>query len=100
MQKKCCIDTYIVCYLTQITLESIKEDSSERKQDSHNKLLVMVTRRGDIFENTYTKKEIEVLFYAYGLHYYVSWTKSRLNAVLVESIKAAAQFVDPSVFRS
>lgn len=81
-----------------MTIASIKDDTSTNRQVSHNQLLAMVTKTGDVFEITYTKKEIEVLFQGYGLKYCNSWTKARLNPVLVEAIKAATQFVNPSAF--
>ncbi|XP_028517088.1 uncharacterized protein LOC114575773 [Exaiptasia diaphana] len=84
----------------KVAIASIKDDTSINRQDSHNKLLAMVTKSTDIFETTYTKKEIELLFQAYGLKYCNSWTKTRLNPVLVDAIKAATQFICPELLLS
>ncbi len=47
----------------KVTLEAFKKDTSHQKQDSHNLLVALVTKRPDIFNSSaHTKKEIKTLY--------------------------------------
>ncbi len=83
----------------KITLQLIKDDISENKQDSHNMLLAMVAKRPNIFEtSTYNKQEIKKIFEAYGQRYVASWNKVKLNGIIVQHIKVAGSMANPDVF--
>ncbi len=67
----------------KVTLEAIKQDTSHQKQDSHNLLVALVTKRPDVFNSSaYTKKEIKILFQAYEERFVGSWKKEQLNEKL------------------
>lgn len=83
----------------KITLQVIKDDNSEQKQDSHNLLVALVTKRPKIFEtSTYTKQEIKTIYEAYGQRFEASWNKVKLNEIIVKHIKIAGSFAKPDVF--
>jgi ATP-dependent DNA helicase PIF1 len=83
----------------KVTLEAIKQDTSHQKQDSHNLLIALVTKRPDIFNSSaYTKKEIKILFQAYEERFVGSWKKEQLNEKLVLRIKSEGHMKNPKAF--
>ena len=83
----------------KVTLDAIKQDTSHKKQDSHNLLVALVTKRPDIFNTSaYTKKELKILFEAYGERFVTKWKKEKMNDTLVLKIKSEGQMKNPNVF--
>ena len=53
---------------SKVTVESIKKDSTPNKQNSHNRLKIMVSEQQTIFESSvYLKSEVQLLCNAYGV---------------------------------
>ena len=44
------------------------------------------------------KEEIKTIYEAYGQRFIASWSKVKLNGIIVEHIKVAGSFVKPDVF--
>lgn len=85
----------------KVTLQSVKEDSSDQKQASHNMLLALVTKRPNIFEtSTYTKQEIKFFYEGYDVRFVASWNKSKLNEILVQRIRSVGHIKKPNAFDS
>lgn len=83
----------------KVTLEAIKQDTSHEKQDSHNLLVALVTKRPDIFNtSTYTKKELKILFEAYEERLVTKWKKEKLNETHVLRIRSEGQMKNPKAF--
>ena len=80
----------------KVTLETIKQDTSLDKQNAHNLVVALVTKRPDIFStSTYTKNELKILFEAYNERFVSKWKKEKLSEILVLRIKSQEQMANP-----
>lgn len=80
-------------------MRQLNKTQATKKQDSHNLLVALVTKRPDIFNTSaYTKKELKILFEAYEERFVTKWKKEKINDTLVLKIKSEGQMKNPNVF--
>ena len=78
---------------SKVTVQSIKKDNTLNKQNSHNRLQIMVNEQQTIFESTvYLKSEIQLLCNAYGVAFRKNDSKSKLSDKLVPLIRTCNAF--------
>ncbi|XP_077998932.1 uncharacterized protein LOC144451879 [Glandiceps talaboti] len=80
----------------KVTNEEMKNDRSEGKEVTHRLMIAKVTENPKYFTSRlYTKDEIKSLFGLYDLRYMQSYTKNRLNDLLVNKIKNCTRMPKP-----
>ena len=84
---------------SKVTVQSIKKDNTLNKQNSHNRLQIMVSEQQTIFKSTvYLKSEIQLLCNAYGAAFRKNDSKSKLSGKLVPLIRTCNAFSHPFIF--
>ena len=72
---------------SKITIQEVKEDKSEGKVVTHKQLQALCTKHPKVFESRlYSKNELAPFFAAYGIIFRSSFTKARLNEILIAEI--------------
>ena len=72
---------------SKVTIQQIKEDTSLGKVVTHKQLQALCTKDPKVFENRlYSKTEIASFFSAYGIPFRRSFSKARLNEVVIAEI--------------
>jgi len=86
---------------SKVTVQSIEEDTSVNKVNSHHRLLTMVNKQTAIFQSTvYCKSEIQLLCKAYGVVFRRSDSKALLSEKLVPKIREVQYVLNPQIFEN
>ena len=73
---------------SKVTLQSIRNDISVNKRNSHCHLQTMIDQHETVCQTTlYTKSEIQSLCKAYGLVYRKNYSKAKLSAQLIPATR-------------
>ena len=86
---------------SKVTVQSIEEDTSVNKVNSHHRLLTMVNKQAAIFQSTvYCKREIQLLCKAYGVVFRRSDSKALLSEKLVPKIREVQYVLNTQILEN
>lgn len=80
-----------------IQLKTMMTDESEQKTHTHQQLQIAIRMTPGYLQNSYTKKELEVLFAAYALKYSSRKTKGNLCSQLTTKILEVSSMPAPEI---